>query len=42
MNINENILDTAENAYQIAHPTATKTRTKAEQIAQYVHGLVHK
>jgi len=42
MNINENILDVAGNAYQIAHPTATESRTKAEQIAQYVHGLVHK
>ena len=42
MSIDENILDVAENAYQIAHPTATNARTKAEQIAQYVHGLVHK
>jgi hypothetical protein len=42
MNIDENILEVAENTYQIAHQTATSTRTKAQQIAQYVHGLVHK
>jgi len=42
MNIDENILDAAENAYQMLHPTVTTRRTKAEQIAQYVHGLVHK
>jgi len=41
MNINETLLEEAENAYQIAHQTATSTRTEAEKIAQYVQGLVH-
>jgi len=42
MNIDESILEEAENAYLILHPTVKNRRTRAEQIAQYIHGLVHK